>query len=135
MQRRRGKTNVTVYGILTSGIEWRFVRLGGQTRHVSVSVLYSLSLPSHELDIQNFLGEILDAASRSSPTTTPVMAASNLEVIDFVNLVEAEKFNFSEPCLVTGQLKKYGESNITVLDEEGNPQELPYDTMLDVLEY
>lgn len=130
MQRRREQTEkakVTVYGILTCGVEWRFVRLGGQTRHVSVSVSYSLSLPSHELDIQNFLGDILDAASRS-PTTTPVMAA-------FVNLVKAEKFNFSEPCLVTGQLKKYGENNITVLDEEGNSQELLYDTMLDVLEY
>jgi len=82
----------------------------------------------HERNIQDFLGEILDAASRSSPTTTPITTSlppfpdspfSNPGVIDFTKVMEAGRSDFSEPLSGDWGTQEFGEGGFMVLDEEG----------------
>lgn len=117
IQQQRQEANKSlhvVYGAVTNGIDWTFLRLDSEqsfSRSIPLSMLTSSS------QIFTFLDSILFAASCSSPTTSPIKNADGNPRI-FVNhsqfsaIVEAPHF-----VGMTGSLEDWKDILVEVDDE------------------
>ena len=69
-RRKASKTNCTVWGVVSNGDTWVFVRVdnaGKATR----SAIYDISLPGHLEIVVGFLRGLMEVEVHSSPTTSP----------------------------------------------------------------